>query len=134
MVDWTETHVKERPTGAAMRKGAMGRCPSCGEGKLFEGYLRVRNDCPKCGEEFFHQRADDGPAYFTILLVTHLGAPILMWVFMVFRPSPISMLISFSVGAVLLSLLFLQPIKGAMIGAQWARRMHGFGKAKNLTP
>ncbi|WBU62694.1 DUF983 domain-containing protein [Paracoccus aerodenitrificans] len=118
---------QDRPTAQAMRRGAMLRCPACGQGRMFTGYLKVNDTCPECGEALHHQRADDGPAYLTILLVSHLGAPLLLWVFLTYQPSPVSMLIGFSVGAVVLSLLFLPIIKGAMIGAQWARRMHGFG-------
>ncbi|MDO5641627.1 MAG: DUF983 domain-containing protein [Paracoccus sp. (in: a-proteobacteria)] len=123
----TETIADDRPTGRAMRRGAMRRCPNCGEGAMFQGYLKVRDHCPNCDEALYHQRADDGPAYLTILLVSHLGAPLLLWVFLTFNPSPISMLIGFSLGAIVLCLAFLPLIKGAFVGAQWARRMHGFG-------
>lgn len=117
----------ERQVKQAMLRGALGRCPACGKGKLFTGYLTVNDHCAHCGEELHHQRADDGPAYMTILLVSHLGAPLLLAIYMMYRPSPMSMLISFGLGAVVLSLALLPRIKGAFIGFQWARRMHGFG-------
>ncbi|SIP87702.1 Uncharacterized conserved protein, DUF983 family [Paracoccus thiocyanatus] len=117
----------ERPVKPAMMRGARGRCPCCGKGRLFQGYLSVSPACRHCGEELHHQRADDGPAYLTILLVSHLGAPFLLAIFMMYRPSAMSMLIGFSLGAVVLSLLLLPAIKGGLIGFQWARRMHGFG-------
>lgn len=119
--------AEDRPTGLAMRRGAMRKCPACGKGAMFEGYLKIRDHCPECNEALHHQRADDGPAYLTILFVSHLGAPLLLWVFLTYQPSPISMLIGFSLGAIVLCLIFLPLIKGAMVGAQWARRMHGFG-------
>ncbi|NHF72187.1 DUF983 domain-containing protein [Paracoccus xiamenensis] len=119
--------LEDRPTWPAMRRGAMRKCPACGKGAMFEGYLKVRDHCPSCGEALHYQRADDGPAYLTILLVSHLGAPLLLWVFLTYQPSPISMLIGFSAGAIVLCLALLPLIKGAMVGAQWARRMHGFG-------
>ena len=121
------TPPEDRPVKQAMLRGALGRCPACGKGRLFSGYLSVKSACPDCGEELHHQRADDGPAYLTILLVSHLGAPLLLAVYMMYRPSAISMLIGFGLGAVVLSLLLLPRIKGAFIGFQWARRMHGFG-------
>ena len=117
----------ERPTGLAMRRGALGRCPACGKGRLFKSYLKVADHCPACNEALHHQRADDGPAYLTILLVSHLGAPLLLAIYMLYRPSPMSMFIGFSLGAIVLSLALLPRIKGAFIGFQWARRMHGFG-------
>ncbi|SNT72599.1 DUF983 domain-containing protein [Paracoccus seriniphilus] len=118
----------ERPTKQAMIRGALGRCPSCGEGRLFKGYLKVADQCPNCGEALHHQRADDGPAYLTILLVSHLGAPLLLASYIAWRPSAITMILAFGLAAIVLSLLLLPRIKGGMIGLQWARRMHGFGR------
>lgn len=117
----------ERPTGRAMLRGAAGRCPSCGEGSLFSSFLKVRDHCPSCGEAMHHQRADDGPAYLTVLIVSHLCAPALLWVFVAWRPSVAIMLAIFGIGAIVASLAMLPRIKGAMVGLQWARRMHGFG-------
>ena len=117
----------DRPTRQAMLRGAMGKCPACGEGKIFDGFLTVNDHCPNCGEALHHQRADDGPAYLTILLVSHIAAPLLLWVFISYRPSATSLLIGFGLGTIVASLLLLPRIKGAMVGLQWARRMHGFG-------
>ncbi|MBU3029310.1 DUF983 domain-containing protein [Paracoccus sp. XHP0099] len=125
----TATPETERPTGQAMWRGTRGYCPACGEGRLFRGYLKVADHCPTCAEELHHQRADDGPAYLTILLVSHLGAPLLLASYIAWRPSAATMILSFGLGAIVLSLLLLPRIKGAMVGLQWARRMHGFGDA-----
>ncbi|MBM3606763.1 MAG: DUF983 domain-containing protein [Alphaproteobacteria bacterium] len=117
----------ERSTKEAMLRGARCRCPSCGEGRLFSSYLKVVDHCPHCNEAMHHQRADDGPAYLTILIVSHLGAPLLLASFVAWRPSAMTMLLSFGLGSIILSLAMLPVIKGAMVGLQWARRMHGFG-------
>lgn len=117
----------ERLTGRAMLSGAAGRCPSCDKGRIFSSYLKVNDHCPNCGEALHHQRADDGPAYLTILIVSHLAAPLLLWVFVAYRPSTPTLLIGFCAGTVIASLFLLPRIKGAMIALQWARRMHGFG-------
>ncbi len=119
----------DRPIKQAMLRAALGRCPACGQGKLFSGYLKVNGACAHCDEALHHQRADDGPAYLTILLVSHLGAPLLLAIYMMYRPSAMSMLIGFGLGAVILSLLLLPRIKGGFVGFQWARRMHGFGES-----
>ncbi|TRW98468.1 DUF983 domain-containing protein [Paracoccus sp. M683] len=121
------TETSDRLTGQSMLRGAAGHCPACGKGRIFSGYLSVNDHCPNCGEALHHQRADDGPAYLTILIVSHLAAPLLLWIFVAYRPSTFSMLLGFGTGTVLASLLLLPRIKGAMIGLQWARRMHGFG-------
>ncbi len=120
----------QRPLRPAMLRAMRGRCPACGNGRLFRGYLKVADQCPECHEALHHQRADDGPAYLTILLVSHLGAPLLLICYVLWRPSAMTMLLSFGLGAVILSLLLLPLIKGAFIGLQWSQRMHGFGGAE----
>ena len=119
----------ERPVKPAMLKGWRRRCPNCGEGALFDGYLTVRNDCDHCGQELHHHRADDGPAYLTILVVGHLMAPFLHITFSHFEPDPLSVAIGFSAACIALSLYLLPRFKGAMIGFQWAKGMGGFGTA-----
>ncbi len=55
---------------------------------MLRSYLKVRDTCPVCGEALSHQRADDGPAYLTILIVGHLLAPVIYYVFVEYRPEP----------------------------------------------
>ncbi|MGV6850410.1 MAG: DUF983 domain-containing protein, partial [Marinibacterium sp.] len=64
----------ERPLWPALARGWRRRCPNCGSGALLDGYLSVAPTCNVCREELHHQRADDGPAYLTILIVGHLMA------------------------------------------------------------
>lgn len=119
--------TEDRPLRPAMLRGWRLRCPSCGAGPLLRGYLKVRESCPVCGEALHHQRADDGPAYLTILIVGHLMAPLILWVFTTWRPDPLVLATVFTVGTVALSLYLLPRLKGALVGVQWAKRMHGFG-------
>ena len=118
------------PTWTALAKGFRCKCPNCGKGQLLHSYLKVNDTCSECGQELFHHRADDGPAYLTILIVGHLLAPALHVSYVHFRPDPLTMALMFSVGCVALSLFLLPRLKGAVIGFQWARRMHGFGDSK----
>lgn len=118
----------DRPRMPAMLRGWRGKCPSCGGGSLLQGYLKVNDDCAACRQEFHHHRADDGPAYLTILLVGHLLAPAIHIVFVVWRPEPLTLFTIFAVGCTALSLYLLPRLKGAMIGYQWAKRMGGFGR------
>ncbi len=120
----------DRPTWPAVMKGFRCKCPNCGNGKLLHGYLKVNDTCSECGQELFHHRADDGPAYLTILIVGHLMAPALHITYVNFRPDPLTLALMFSVGCVALSLFLLPRLKGAVIGFQWARRMHGFDDPK----
>lgn len=118
---------EDRPTWPALRRGWQGKCPNCGAGKMLSGYLTVRHSCDACGTEFHHHRADDGPAYLTLLIVGHAMAPLLLYVFMHYRPEPIVLIALFSAFTVGLSLYLLPRIKGALVALQWAKRMHGFG-------
>jgi len=123
-----ETLEQERPTKPAMWHGFRQRCPNCGEGKMFAKFLKVNDECPSCGEELSHHRADDGPAYLTILFVGHLLAPLMHITWTQFRPEPLVMATVFTVGCVALSLYLLPRMKGLVVAIQWARRMHGFGQ------
>jgi uncharacterized protein (DUF983 family) len=120
---------EDRPLKPAMLRGWRRRCPNCGSGPMLSGYLKVRENCPVCGEALHHHRADDGPAYLTILIVGHLMAPLILIAFTKLRPDPMVLAAVFSVGTVALSLFLLPRLKGALVALQWAKRMHGFGNA-----
>ncbi|WP_417246960.1 DUF983 domain-containing protein [Celeribacter sp.] len=110
----------------ALLRGWKRRCPACGGGPMLKSYLKVRDECPVCGEDLHHHRADDGPAYLTILVVGHLMAPLLGWAFVEFRPDPLTLIAIFTTGTVALSLYLLPRFKGMIVAFQWAKRMHGF--------
>jgi len=118
----------ERNAKTAVMRGLRRTCPNCGKGRLFSGYLKVQDNCPVCREELHHHRADDGPAYLTILVVGHIMAPMIHVVFTKFRPDPIVMATGFTIGCVALSLYLLPRLKGLVVGIQRAKRIHGFGK------
>lgn len=90
------------------------------------GYLKVRDHCPVCREAYHHHRADDGPAYLTVLIVPHIMMPLLLSVFMAYRPDPLLLFTGFAIGSVAMALYLLPRLKGAIIAFQWARGMHGF--------
>jgi len=121
--------ISERRVKPAMWRGWRRRCPKCGSGPMLRGYLKVRDTCPVCSEALHHHRADDGPAYLTILIVGHVMAPLILYAFTAYRPEPLVLATVFSVGCVGLSLYLLPRLKGMIVGIQWAKRMHGFGGA-----
>lgn len=126
-VDVNGSDTPDREMKPALLRGWKRHCPSCGNGPMLKGYLKVRAECPVCGEELHHHRADDGPPYLTILIVGHLMAPLMGWVFVEFRPEPLMMLALFTTGTVALSLFLLPRFKGMIVAFQWAKRMGGFG-------
>jgi uncharacterized protein (DUF983 family) len=121
-----------RDTRTALWRGWRRVCPACGDASLMDGFLTVRPTCPACGTELHHHRADDGPAWATILITGHLLAPLMLMVFVAWRPEGWVMALGFSVVFVALSLYLLPRLKGVFVGLQWAKRMHGFGGRPDL--
>jgi uncharacterized protein (DUF983 family) len=118
--------VEKRDIWAALKRGFRGRCPRCGEGKLFRAYLKVADTCSACGLDFSPHRADDLPAYLVIIMVGHIVVPSALLIETELSP-PVWLQLSIYLPLTLvLSLLLLQPVKGAVVGLQWALRMHGF--------
>lgn len=115
-----------RSSKAAVYFGWKRLCPRCGQGKLMSFYLKVRLNCSYCFQDFHYQRADDGPAYITVLILGHLLVPLILVFYEFFRLNPLIMAVSLSTIAVLLALYLLPRMKGALIGLQWAKKMHGF--------
>ena len=123
----TSFDTDERMTKPAIWRGLQCKCPNCGEGDMFAAYLKVADACPSCGEVLKHHRADDGPAYLTILIVAHIVGLGFHFVWSALRPDPLIMGTVFAVLAVALSLWMLPRMKGMIVAIQWSRRMHGFG-------
>jgi uncharacterized protein (DUF983 family) len=131
MTDTTQNQGRmstgERLAGNAMWKGFRCRCPQCGDGKLFKGFLKPALVCGSCHEKLDGHRSDDLPPYVTIMIVGHLIVPIILANEMSANPWPLW--VHFSVWlplTLVLTLLLMQPVKGAIIGMQWALRLHGF--------
>ena len=122
------TPRRDRPLGEAIRRGLIGRCPACGRGRLFRSYLKVVNSCRICGEDLSHHRADDAPAYLTMLIVGHLvGGGVLFSEERWPDSSLVLVTLFWLTATVVTSLLILPRAKGAIVGQQWALCMHGFG-------
>jgi uncharacterized protein (DUF983 family) len=129
--NWTNAPDATDPLPMRSRKQALARgfrcrCPNCGEGGLFGRFLKVEPECRVCAERLDGHRADDMPAYITIMIVGHIVVPLNLffergadwplWWHATIWPSL----------TIILTLALMQPVKGALIGYQWALRMHGF--------
>lgn len=125
------TPAEEVTTLPAMRRGFLGHCPACDKGRLFGRFLKVVDRCEACGTEFHHHRADDLPPYLVIFIVGHLiGYGILMTETRMEMPLW-AHLAAWPLLTLVLCLALLQPVKGAVVGLQYALGMHGFGAAKD---
>ena len=124
------SEIRNRDMKTAIVHAIRGRCPHCGEGKLFSGFLRVADVCDACGEELHHHRADDAPAYLTILIAGHIMLPFVLGVEEVFAPAVWVHLLLWGTLIPAVCLTLLRPIKGGIVGMQWASFMHGFGSGE----
>jgi uncharacterized protein (DUF983 family) len=109
-------------------RALLGRCPNCGKGRLFLRYLKQVEYCEECAEAFGHIRADDGPAWLTILIVGHIIGPIMLavlpgsnwptWFSMTLWPSLV----------LILTVCILPRAKGLFIAIIWRLQCPGSEK------
>ena len=125
----------EAPKGAWSRslwRGFRNRCPRCDGHGMREGFLRLRPACAHCGLAFSEFRADDAPPYFTIFAVGHIVVPAVLLVERNWAPPLWAQALAWIPITLVLTLLLLPRIKGALVGYQWALRMHGFGASPSV--
>lgn len=111
-----------KPTGPLRPKlwrGLKMRCPNCGDAKLFRAFLKPVEYCPSCGVNWGEVRADDGPAWASMLIAGHLTAPVFHWI--VFREDwPMwASITGVSLFLALMCVLLLQPMKGVFMAIIW---------------
>jgi uncharacterized protein (DUF983 family) len=127
VVRYGDTPDAERPLGRSIMRGMLNRCPACGVGKLFRAFLKPVDHCAACGEAMYHQRADDLPPYLVIFVIGHVVIGGFMLTDMAFVLPVWAHLAIWAPITIITALVSIQPIKGGVIGLQWALRMHGFG-------
>lgn len=123
----SEAETPKRAVLPAMLNGALGKCPHCGKGHIFQGYLGTRPACEECGEELYHHRADDLPAYLNIFITGHVVVGLMLMIMTMGDLPMWPMTFATAFVALAFAGLVMRPLKGATIGAQWALAMHGFG-------
>src|SRR5215469_12306372 len=111
-----------RSVGRSMLRGLRARCPHCGAGRMFYRYLKVEPACQTCGHNLDRYPSDDGPAYFTVLLVGHLViVPFLILGAGLVWKAPLQYLIPGALGALaIITLTVLPIIKGGVVGVLYA--------------
>jgi len=112
--------AKSRHWKTAVFNGLRNKCPHCGGAPLFKAYLKQVDSCSSCGQTWSEVRADDGPAWATMLIVGHMMAPFFhFFIFNKTLPTWAATLILIGMGLVL-SLILLPRVKGGFIGLIWA--------------
>jgi uncharacterized protein (DUF983 family) len=120
--------VRPQSLWGAMARGLIGRCPRCGQGRLFRAFLKPVDRCSRCDQDWSLQRADDFPAYASLFITGHLVAPLAVHLA---RDSSISSALAAAIILPITAALavgLLQPCKGAIIAVQWWMGMHGFAQ------
>ena len=112
----TENHY---PDLSALKTGMAGRCPRCGRGKLFAGYLTVAKSCAFCGLDFGFADAGDGAAWFVMLFASVFGVGSILGLEVAYSP-PVwaHVLIAIPV-LIIIPMLLLRPVKGVLLAQQW---------------
>jgi uncharacterized protein (DUF983 family) len=113
----------------AMWRGLTCSCPACGKGRMFRKFLKVADSCELCGEELHHHRADDAPPYFTMFIVGHIVIPLVLVAEKLWAPPLAVHFMVWTAVTLALTFALMPAVKGAIVGLQWALRMHGFDYA-----
>ncbi len=127
------TDHSEIPLKTAAARALLGRCPCCGEGKLFRSYLKQVENCSVCGESFGQIRADDAAPWLTIILVGHVFLPLAFLVNLDWMPTWAAML---SLAALFagISLAILPRAKMLFIAILWQTRAPGYQPVELVDP
>lgn len=102
--------------------GLSGRCPRCGQGKLFNGFLSVKKACSACGLDYSFADSGDGPAVFVIMLVGFVVVGLVLFVELSFQPPIWLHLLLWLPLTVALAAAVLRPLKGLMIALQFRHK------------
>lgn len=114
------SNTQSRDLSKALRHGAMGRCPNCGNGRLFRGFLTLQETCGHCGLELRRYWPSAGPALLSIAVAAIFLAPLLNLGAAIFGPNPVILAVLGLVTLPFLVALLLRIIKGAMVGYLWS--------------
>ena len=112
----------EYPRQPPISTGLAGRCPRCGEGKLFSGFIAVAPRCSACELDFSFADSADGPAVFIMLIGGFLIAGFAVWLEVTYEPAIWVHLATTLPIALVVSLGLLRPFKGVMIALQYVHK------------
>lgn len=114
--------AEPKPTAPLAVAGLLARCPRCGRGELFEGYLKVRPGCAVCGLCFAGHDTADGPAFFIMMPLSILTAVLALLVEVYARPPVWVHIAIWPAFIIAFAGLALRPVKATMIALQYRFR------------
>jgi len=107
------------PPVSPVSTGLRGRCPRCGDGPMFDGYLKIAPACSNCDLDFDFVDSADGPAVFVIMIVGFIVCGLALWVEVAIRPAIWVHMIIWIPLVAILSMAMLRPLKGLLIALQF---------------
>ena len=110
------------PPQEPVSTGLKGRCPRCGQGRLFAGFLTLAPSCAACGLDFSFADAADGPAFFIMTAVGFIVAGAALLVEIAYSPPIWVHAVLWGPLVLVLCLALLRPLKGVLVGLQYANR------------
>ena len=102
--------------------GMAGRCPRCGEGKMFKGFITVADKCDHCGLDYKFADAGDGPAIFVMLIAGFIIVGAALWLEVSYEPPMWVYFVIFLPLTLIVCLGMLRPLKGVLVALQYANR------------
>ena len=111
-----------------LRAAFLSRCPRCGEGKLYKGFLKVVDRCAVCGLNLGAQDTGDGPVAFIVLIVGAIVVGLALWVEDSYSPPMWVHVVLWPPLIIGLSLYLLQLLKSLLIALQFKHRSEDYGE------
>lgn len=107
------------PPQSPLTTGILGRCPRCGKGRMFNGFINLAPRCDSCGLDYAFADSGDGPAVFVCLLAGFVVLGIALWAELSFEPPIWLQLVVFLPLTLIVCLGMLRPLKGLLIAQQF---------------
>ena len=111
--------AQDQTTSSPVVTGLKGRCPRCGKGHMFQGFLKIRPTCEVCGLDLAFADAGDGPAFFVMSIVGIVVVALALWVEFTYEPRIWVHLVMWFTLTAVLSLAMVRPLKGVMVALQY---------------
>lgn len=116
-----EDHAHYAPVDP-FKAGLTASCPRCGQGRLFDGYSKIKPRCSNCGLDYSFADSGDGPAIFVILLADLLVVGLAVWTELTYQPPVWLHFVLFGPMAIIVSLWLLRTIKAMLIALQYRNK------------
>ena len=116
------TYQRDYPPLPPVSTGLAGRCPRCGDGKLFSGFITIADKCDVCGQDFKFADSGDGPALFVMLIAGFIIVGFALWIEVSYEPPMWIYPIIFLPLTLVVCLGMLRPLKGVLVALQYSNK------------